>query len=131
MKNVISNYLILRGNIEVVEFIGKNIILTAGRDNHIKFWLYDEIDDIEPEEHLISEISPLKSIYLYEDAHILSINTDFFEKEHFIFIKTSDGKILKLIFMDFKILINQEMNSKQNYTKIIQGKINSKIVIQI
>ena len=98
------------------------MILTAGRDNYIKFWDYEEIDDVEPEEDLISEISLVKSIHIFKGANIISINTEFFETEHFLLIKASNGKILKLIFKDFEILRSQKTMKRKDFTKIVQGK---------
>ena len=106
-----------------MEFLGKSLILTAGHDNFIKFWNYNEIDDVEPEEDLISEISLVKSIRLFEDAHVISINTEFFEKKGILFVKCSNGKILKVLFRDYMIIMSQHHEEiiQKNYIKIIES----------
>jgi hypothetical protein len=115
-----------RGNIEVVQFLGSALIVTAGKDDYIKFWRFDEIDDVEPEEDLISEITLVKSIKLFDNAHIISLNTEFFQTKGIIMVKCTNGQILKIVFKDYIRIMSEfddEIRNK-NFQPIIQGNHN-------
>ena len=106
-----------------MEFLGKTLLITAGQDNFLKFWRFDEIDDVEPEEDLIYEISIVKSIHLFKNAHVVSINTEFFEKKGVLFVKCTNGKIFKILFRDYMIIMSQHHDEviAKDYSKIVES----------
>ena len=113
-----------RGNIEVVEFLGKTLVLTAGDDNFLKFWSFEEIDDVEPEEDLISEIGLVKSVRLFDNGHVISVNSEFLEEKGMILVKCSNGKIVKVLFRDFLMIKSEYLDEihEKDYRKIVESR---------
>lgn len=98
--------------------------MTAGQDDYLKFWSFEEIDDVEPEEDLKSEISLKKSIKLFSGAHVISVNSEFFESKGIIFVKCSNGQLLKILFKDYMVIMSQFHDEvlKKNFINIVEGK---------
>lgn len=54
-----------------------SLVMTAGRDGCVKFWDYDKLNEIEPEEdsHTV-DIEPVKVVKIGDNVHIKSLIKD-------------------------------------------------------
>lgn len=119
---ILATTLTPRGNIEVVEFLGNKVLLSAGDDPYLRFWDFEQIDDLEPEEDGTAEIEPIKEIFLFPECRVISVNLEFFATQGFVTVKTQQGKILKIIFKDVELITMEKKLEKKDYAKVVRGK---------
>ena len=68
--------------------VEKNYVRTAGADGYVRYWDYEKLNDIEPDEdsHTVA-LEPIRTVWLGEDMHIKTLVEDNLNDQWIILVR--------------------------------------------